>query len=110
LESHLRTRLLNRSARRLALTDIASVPVYAAIDGLSKGSIIRVLPSYILQKINICAIYPSRWYVDAKIRTWIEFLREQLPAAIALDEAVLNGLASSEASAVDRGETNEYQN
>lgn len=88
---------------------IASVPVYAAIDGLSKGTIIRVLPSFILQKINIYAIYPSRRYVDAKIRTWIEFLREQLPAAIALDEAVLNDLVSSETSAIDRGETDKCQ-
>lgn len=71
---------------------IASVPVYAAIDGLRNGSLVRVLPEYTLQRINIYAIYASRRYVDAKIRTWIEFMRDYLPRAIVEDETALNEL------------------
>jgi DNA-binding transcriptional LysR family regulator len=71
---------------------IASVPVYAAIDGLRNGSLVRVLPEYTLQRINIYAIYASRRYVDAKIRTWIEFMRDYLPRAIVKDETALNEL------------------
>jgi DNA-binding transcriptional LysR family regulator len=71
---------------------IASVPVYAAIDGLRTGSLVRVLPEYALQRINIYAIYASRQYVDAKIRTWIEFIRDYLPGAIAKDETTLKEL------------------
>jgi DNA-binding transcriptional LysR family regulator len=71
---------------------IASVPVYAAIDGLRTGSLVRVLPEYALQRINIYAIYASRQYVDAKIRTWIEFIRDYLPRAIVKDETTLKEL------------------
>ncbi|MFL9922169.1 LysR family transcriptional regulator [Paraburkholderia fungorum] len=75
---------------------IASVPVYAAIDGLRTGALVRVLPEYTLQRINIYAIYASRRYVDAKIRTWIEFIRDYLPRAIAKDEATLKELTLSD--------------
>jgi DNA-binding transcriptional LysR family regulator len=77
---------------------IASVPVYAAIDGLRNGSLVRVLPEYTLQRINIYAIYASRQYVDAKIRTWIEFIRDYLPGAIAKDEATLMELTLGDAA------------
>lgn len=71
---------------------IASVPVYAAIEGLRNGSLVRVLPGHTLQRINIYAIYASRHYVDAKIRTWIEFMRDYLPRAIVEDETTLKEL------------------
>lgn len=69
---------------------IATVPVYAAMQGLKDGSLIRVLPDFILQRMNIYAIYASRRYVDAKIRTWIEFLRSSLPEAMKRDEQTLH--------------------
>jgi len=68
---------------------IASVPVYAAVDGLQNGSLVRVLPEYFLQRMNIYAIFASRRYVDAKIRTWIDLLRATLPAAITRDHEIV---------------------
>jgi DNA-binding transcriptional LysR family regulator len=68
---------------------IGMVPLYSAIDGLRNGSLIRVLPEYKLQKMTVYALYPSRKFIDAKTRTWVEFLRTHLPSLIARDEALL---------------------
>jgi DNA-binding transcriptional LysR family regulator len=74
---------------------IGSLPVFAALEGLADGSLIRVLPQYTLQKLKIYALHPSRKYTDAKIKTWIEFLRGYLPTALARDSAALLKLEPS---------------
>lgn len=68
---------------------IGMLPLYAAIDGLRDGSLVRILPQYTLQRMNIYALYPSRKFIDAKTRTWVEFLRTHMPKVIARDEALL---------------------
>ena len=78
---------------------IGMVPLYAAIAGLRDGTLVRVLPQHTLQKMNIYALYPSRKFIDAKTRTWVEFLRAHLPKVIARDEALLAEV--DEALAVD---------
>ncbi|MBX9754862.1 MAG: LysR family transcriptional regulator [Pseudomonadaceae bacterium] len=65
---------------------IGALPVYSAIRGLQDGSLLRILPSYSLFHLSVFALYPSRQYLDAKIRTWVEFLRDHLPAQLAADE------------------------
>ncbi len=54
---------------------IGALPTFVARAFLRSGSLVRVLPDYHLQTLNIYAVYASRQYVDAKIKTWIEFLR-----------------------------------
>jgi len=71
---------------------IGTLPVYAAIEGLRNGTLVRVLPQHTLQKTNVFALYPSRKYVDAKTKTWVEFLRAHLPEVIARDQALLDEL------------------
>ncbi|KAK47181.1 LysR family transcriptional regulator [Caballeronia jiangsuensis] len=68
---------------------IGMLPLYAAIEGLRNGSLVRVLPRHTLQRTNLFALYASRKFVDAKTRTWVEFLRAHLPDVIARDEALL---------------------
>ena len=43
--------------------------------------------------MNVYAFYPSRKFIDAKTRTWVEFLRTHLPKVIARDEALLAEVA-----------------
>jgi DNA-binding transcriptional LysR family regulator len=74
---------------------IGMLPLYAAVDGLRDGSLVRVLDQHILQKTNLYALYASRRFVDAKTRTWIDFLRGYLPAMIARDEAILAQIADA---------------
>ncbi|MDT3719548.1 LysR family transcriptional regulator [Pseudomonas oryzihabitans] len=68
---------------------IGVLPIYSAVDGLRDGSLVRVLPAYRLQRLNAYALYASRQYLDAKIKTWVAYLREQIPQALAADEAVV---------------------
>lgn len=70
---------------------IGVLPVYSAIAGLRDGSLVRVLPHYRMQRLNVYALYPSRQYLDAKIKTWVEFLHERLPAALEADEQIVMG-------------------
>jgi len=74
---------------------IGVLPSYSAIDGLRSGELLRVLPGYRLQRLNLYAIYPSRLFLDAKIRTWVEHLRASLPQALADEESDLNAQASN---------------
>ncbi|MGS1000538.1 LysR family transcriptional regulator [Burkholderia glumae] len=71
---------------------IGMLPLYAAIGLLRDGSLMRVLPAHTLQRMRIYALYPSRRFVDAKVRTWVAFLRADLPDRIARDEAMLASL------------------
>ncbi len=70
---------------------IGVLPLYAAVDGLRNGTLVRVLPNLTLQNMNIYALYPSRKFIDAKTRTWVDFLRGHLPEVIARDKALLTG-------------------
>ncbi|WP_323120893.1 LysR family transcriptional regulator [Burkholderia alba] len=68
---------------------IGVLPLYSAIAGLRHGDFVWVMPEYRSHEMNIYALYPSRQYLDAKIRTWVDFLRDELPATIDADEAAL---------------------
>lgn len=71
---------------------IGVLPLYSAIGGLRSGSFVNVLPEYRSHVMNVYALYPYRRYLDAKIRTWVDFLREALPAMLDADEALLKQL------------------
>jgi DNA-binding transcriptional LysR family regulator len=72
---------------------VGLLPIYSAISWLRSGKLVWILPEFKSQEINIYAMYPSRQYLDAKIRTWVELLREQLPATLAGDQAALHRFA-----------------
>ncbi|MFM0084671.1 LysR family transcriptional regulator [Paraburkholderia sediminicola] len=66
---------------------IGALPTLTIRSAFKSGSLIRVLPDYHLQHLNIYAVYASRQYLDAKIKTWIDFLRESIAQALSADEA-----------------------
>ncbi len=68
---------------------IGPLHVAAASPHLRDGSLVRVLPEFHLQKLNIYALYASRQYLDAKIRTFVDFLHERVPAMLAELEGAL---------------------
>lgn len=68
---------------------VAVLPTYSAIQWLRSGELVRILPEYTSQPMNVYALYSSRQYLDAKIRTWVEFLREELPTTLAVDQAAM---------------------
>lgn len=74
---------------------IGLLPIYSAIGGLRSGELVWILPEYKSQEMNVYAMYPSRQYLDAKIRTWVELLRERLPVTLANDQTELRKFARS---------------
>ncbi len=63
--------------------------MYPPLHALHKAPLVRVLPQHRLQQLNVYALYPSRQYLDAKIKTWVEYLKESLPGLLQRDEAAL---------------------
>jgi DNA-binding transcriptional LysR family regulator len=71
---------------------IAGLPLPTALPSLQSGALVRVLPEYRLHRLNAYALYSSRQYLDAKIKTFVDFLRETIPSALAADEATMESL------------------
>jgi DNA-binding transcriptional LysR family regulator len=65
------------------------------LGGLRDGALVRVLPQHRLRASNVFALYASRRYLDAKIRTFVEFLRDAVPPAIVEREPELAGLEAA---------------
>lgn len=68
-------------------------PIASAVDGLRAGTLVRVLPDYHFEEFNLFAIYPSRKFVDAKIKTWVAFLKDYIPGLLASDEDIVGSPA-----------------
>jgi hypothetical protein len=45
--------------------------------------------------MNLYALYSSRKYVNAKIRTWIDHLRETIPKTLTADQDIARKFAVS---------------
>ncbi|MCY1550688.1 HTH-type transcriptional regulator DmlR [compost metagenome] len=74
---------------------IVLIPGYVAAAAIRNRELVRVLPEVKAHLRKISVIYPSRRFLDAKVRTWIDFLKENLQKRQAIDELSLCG--SSEA-------------
>jgi DNA-binding transcriptional LysR family regulator len=71
---------------------IGPLAVYSAIDDIREGRLVRILPEYRLQKLNVYAVYPSRQYIDAKITTFLEHLGLTLSSALEDEESEIERL------------------
>jgi DNA-binding transcriptional LysR family regulator len=81
-----RLRVNSADALAVALGDglgIAPLPSLSAMPALKSGELVRVLPEWELQTMTIYAMYASRQYLDAKIKTWVAFLRESVEKMLA---------------------------
>ncbi|HEY1608785.1 MAG TPA: LysR family transcriptional regulator [Paraburkholderia sp.] len=99
----------NPEALALAIREgmgIGPLPMPVALPGLADGSLVRVLPGLRLQTLNIYALYASRRYLDAKIRTFVEFLRANVPVTLAEQETALAACDASQ-SAVSQARSRE---
>ncbi|MNB90575.1 HTH-type transcriptional regulator DmlR [compost metagenome] len=69
---------------------ICLLPSFVASKPLREGSLVRVLPEYQLHERSVYAIYSSRRYLDAKIKTWVDHLKAQLPKVFARHLSTVN--------------------
>ncbi|WPO48598.1 LysR substrate-binding domain-containing protein [Pseudomonas sp. S1Bt23] len=80
---------------RIALATEAGVaislpPFYAVTRLLREESVVRLLGNHQLRQRNVYALYPSRRFLDAKVKTWVDFLKVELPQFLAEQESVVN--------------------
>jgi DNA-binding transcriptional LysR family regulator len=64
---------------------IGALPTFTVRSLLRSGSLKRVLPDYQLQTLSVFAVYASRQYLDAKIKTWVELLRDCTDGALSTE-------------------------
>ncbi|WP_043237483.1 LysR family transcriptional regulator [Stutzerimonas azotifigens] len=85
---------------------ICLLPDFAAAGLLEQGRLVRLLPRHRLHEKGVYALYPSRRFLDAKVKTWVEFLRHEVPHAFAGLRATLEDprywATPSEAGTSDR--------
>jgi DNA-binding transcriptional LysR family regulator len=66
---------------------IGALPMSTASKLLESGALVRVLPDYRLQALTLYALYPSRQYLNAKVRTFVEFVKDVVPRILESDAA-----------------------
>lgn len=69
---------------------ICLLPDLVAAKAFQQGKLLRVLADYQLHERGVYALYPSRRFLDAKVKTWIEFLKQEIPQAFESNRAVVN--------------------
>jgi DNA-binding transcriptional LysR family regulator len=62
----------------LAGVGVGAMPHYFVADDIAAGRLVRLFPDFALLGASVYAVYPSRQHVDAKIRTFVEFLSASL--------------------------------
>ena len=74
---------------------IGALPTFTVRSLLRLGLLKRVLPDYQLQTLNVFALYASRQYLDAKIKAWVELLRDCTDGALlGTDGVAMKGATS----------------
>ncbi len=77
--------LVTNSAETLRLMTLAGqgimlAPTFLAVDDLTAGRLVRLLPQHKGFEFAINAIYPSRHHLSTKVRSFIELLAERFAA------------------------------
>lgn len=58
---------------------IALLPDFLVADDLASGRLAAVLPGLDAGDVEIMAMYPSKRYLEPRVRRFIDLLAEQLP-------------------------------
>lgn len=66
------------------------LPSFIAANALKAGTLQRVLPTYKAPDRNVYALYSSRRFVDAKIKSWIDYLQARMPGHLHNDNRVMD--------------------
>ncbi|MEM5331963.1 substrate binding domain-containing protein [Paraburkholderia sp. JHI2823] len=84
---------------------IGALPLWTAMPWLRNGTLRRVLTTHRMNETQIRVLYVSREYLDAKIRSWVDFLRDFIPRA--LDDADMLSSTCLHADAVSRSDADD---
>ncbi len=56
---------------------LAPVPTFSVADELKSGELVIVLPDYIDAETSVYAVYPQSRHLSAKVRAFVDFLRQR---------------------------------
>lgn len=66
---------------------ITLLPLFSVIDAIRNGRLQRVLPAWRSPDIGVFALLPSRHFMDAKTRAWLEWADKQISPRLREDAA-----------------------
>lgn len=69
---------------------IALLPGFAVLDKIRSGELVHVLPQWRSPDVGVYVLMPSRKFLEAKTRAWIELLKAELPPALERDAVQFN--------------------
>ena len=71
---------------------ITLLPLFSVIDQIRAGHLKRVLPAWRSLDIGVYALFPSRRFIDAKTRAWLDWVQIAIAPSVAKDaEFFLSG-------------------
>jgi len=59
---------------------VVLLPAFMILDDLAAGTLVELLPGFRAEELGIFAVYPSRKYLSAKVRTLVDFLAQHFAA------------------------------
>ncbi|MCD2513355.1 LysR family transcriptional regulator [Comamonas endophytica] len=66
---------------------LALLPLFSVIDQIRAGQLKRVLPQWRSPDIGVYALYPTRHFMDAKTRAWLEWVDAVVAPRVQADAA-----------------------
>jgi len=72
-----------------AAMGICLLPDFVAAQAFQHKRLVRLLAPHRLNERDIYALYPSRRFLDAKVKTWVEFLKVEIPRTLSAYQAVV---------------------
>jgi len=72
---------------------IALLPGFAVVDRIRSGELLHVLPQWRSADVGVYVLMPSRKFLEAKTRAWVELLKAELPPALERDVIQISGKA-----------------
>jgi DNA-binding transcriptional LysR family regulator len=67
---------------------IALLPCFTVKDSIRSGRLVRLLPSWRSPEVGVYALYPSRRFLDAKTRAWLDLLKARVAPEVAADSSM----------------------
>ncbi|EEA03905.1 transcriptional regulator, LysR family [Burkholderia sp. H160] len=68
---------------------VGLLPLHAAVDAFRDGRLVHILPSCQFEPVDIYALFASKMFLDAKVRTWVEHLKISFAESSKNDQMVL---------------------
>ncbi|WP_109476267.1 LysR family transcriptional regulator [Paraburkholderia sp. C35] len=74
---------------------VGLLSAYSVMDDLRLGNLVRVLPDLSTHPRFVYAIYPSRQYLEAKIRTFVEFIKQSVGRSLSQEEEAISARSNN---------------